>query len=102
MPLKYDEDCYLCLGNARSGDVVNPDYDDVFIFDSDFPMLLCDSAPVPGGASDEWQLHDHTYAPVLRSATNPKYMIGFELLAKKHRNTTAESAAKRLRKPPID
>lgn len=44
----WDEDCYLCPGNARAGGVSNPDYEDVFVFDNDFPALLDD---VPVGAS---------------------------------------------------
>ena len=44
-PLEYDKSCYLCPGNARAGDVVNPDYDDVFVFDNDFPALLEDVGP---------------------------------------------------------
>jgi UDPglucose--hexose-1-phosphate uridylyltransferase len=44
-PPEYDENCYLCPGNARAGDVVNPDYKNVFVFDNDFPALLKDAAP---------------------------------------------------------
>ena len=50
-PPEYDKNCYLCPGNPRAGDVVNPDYDDVFVFDNDFPALLKDATPVP--ESDE-------------------------------------------------
>lgn len=51
----HDPDCYLCPGNARAGGVRNPDYDDVFVFDNDFPALLTESATAAdaGGASDE-------------------------------------------------
>jgi len=35
----YDPDCYLCAGNKRSGKEVNPDYQDVFIFENDFASL---------------------------------------------------------------
>lgn len=59
-------------------------------------------APSSGGPSDDWQLHGHIYPPALRSATIPKFMVGFELLAEKQRDITAESAAERLRKLPID
>lgn len=45
-PPEYDENCYLCPGNARAGDVVNPDYENVFVFDNDFPALLKDAAPM--------------------------------------------------------
>ena len=37
--LKYDPNCYLCPGNYRSRGVRNPEYDETFIFDNDFPAL---------------------------------------------------------------
>lgn len=38
---RYDPDCYLCPGNARSGGKVhNPDYHGTFVFDNDFAALL--------------------------------------------------------------
>ncbi len=46
-PPRYDENCYLCPGNARAGGVVNPDYDDVFVFDNDYPALLTQAADAP-------------------------------------------------------
>ncbi len=39
----YDQDCYLCPGNTRANDEVNPDYKDVFIFQNDFAALQSDS-----------------------------------------------------------
>jgi UDPglucose--hexose-1-phosphate uridylyltransferase len=39
---EYDPDCYLCPGNARSGDQINPDYSSTLVFDNDFPALLPD------------------------------------------------------------
>jgi UDPglucose--hexose-1-phosphate uridylyltransferase len=36
----YDPECYLCPGNERAGGARNPVYDDVFVFDNDFPALL--------------------------------------------------------------
>lgn len=45
----YDPGCYLCPGNARAGGAGNPEYDDVFVFDNDFPSLL------PGTARDEFE-----------------------------------------------
>ena len=40
---EYDETCYLCPGNKRSGGQVNPKYADTFVFDNDFSALLPDS-----------------------------------------------------------
>jgi len=45
--LKHDPNCYLCPGNKRAGDAVNPDYEDVFTFTNDFSALLTD---VPTGS----------------------------------------------------
>lgn len=39
-PPSYDPTCYLCPGNARAGDAVNPAYNGPFIFDNDFAALL--------------------------------------------------------------
>ncbi len=40
---EYDPHCYLCPGNSRAGDSVNPDYTGTFVFDNDFSALLPDS-----------------------------------------------------------
>ena len=37
---EYDSKCYLCPGNERSTGVSNPNYEDVFVFENDFPALL--------------------------------------------------------------
>ena len=39
----YDPDCYLCPGNKRAGDALNPIYNDVFVFDNDFAALQPDA-----------------------------------------------------------
>jgi UDPglucose--hexose-1-phosphate uridylyltransferase len=36
----YDAACYLCPGNKRAGDVINPDYQKPFSFINDFSALL--------------------------------------------------------------
>lgn len=55
------------------------------------------SAPSGDEYTDAWQLHGHVYPPALRSATIPKFMVGFELLGEKQRDITPEEAARRLR-----
>jgi UDPglucose--hexose-1-phosphate uridylyltransferase len=40
---QYDEHCYLCPGNERAGGVMNPKYEDVFVFKNDFSALLEDT-----------------------------------------------------------
>lgn len=46
--LPYDPDCYLCPGNERAGGRRNPAYEDVFVFDNDFPALLPDTGDFAG------------------------------------------------------
>jgi UDPglucose--hexose-1-phosphate uridylyltransferase len=36
----YDPGCYLCPGNRRAGQIVNPPYEGTFAFTNDFPALL--------------------------------------------------------------
>ena len=55
----------------------------------------------PASQEEGWQLHMHIYPPALRSATIPKFMVGFELLAEKQRDITPEVAAQRLRDAAI-
>ena len=40
---EYDEDCYLCPGNTRSGGQQNPEYAETFVFLNDFSALLPDT-----------------------------------------------------------
>ncbi len=40
----HDPNCYLCAGNTRANGEVNPDYNDVFIFNNDFAALQ-DTSP---------------------------------------------------------
>ncbi len=51
----YDLGCYLCPGNRRAGNVVNPRYQGTFVFDNDFPALLSgarDREPAVPAAAD--------------------------------------------------
>ncbi len=36
----FDPECYLCPGNERAGGSRNPEYEQVFVFDNDYPALL--------------------------------------------------------------
>ena len=51
----YDSGCYLCPGNRRSGGHVNPDYEDVFVFDNDFPVVGLEAPEIP---LENRSLHD--------------------------------------------
>ncbi len=44
----YDPGCYLCPGNKRVSGVQNPDYDGVFIFNNDHPVVGKDAPAVAG------------------------------------------------------
>jgi len=46
----YDENCYLCPGNERSGGQQNPQYTETFVFTNDFSALLPDT---PSLVTDE-------------------------------------------------
>jgi UDPglucose--hexose-1-phosphate uridylyltransferase len=40
---QHDPECYLCPGNTRNTGIVNPDYEDTFMFDNDFPPFGFDA-----------------------------------------------------------
>ena len=44
-PPQYDPNCYLCPGNRRAGDAVNPHYGGTFVFTNDFPALVPQTPP---------------------------------------------------------
>ena len=68
------------------------------LFETSFPYAMgWHNAPSDGEEHGEWQLHAHYYPPLLRSATVKKFVAGFELLAERQRDLTAEQAAARLR-----
>lgn len=46
---RFDESCYLCPGNERSGSNKNPDYDGVFVFDNDHPVVGPDAPMIHDG-----------------------------------------------------
>jgi UDPglucose--hexose-1-phosphate uridylyltransferase len=49
--LAFDPECYLCPGNKRAGDRVNPKYEETLVFDNDYAALLPDT-PHQGGAAE--------------------------------------------------
>ena len=40
---EYAPDCYLCPGNTRVSGKVNPDYEQIFVFDNDHPSVALDA-----------------------------------------------------------
>jgi UDPglucose--hexose-1-phosphate uridylyltransferase len=41
--VEYDPECYLCPGVQRESGNINPEYQDTFVFDNDFPSLSSDN-----------------------------------------------------------
>jgi UDPglucose--hexose-1-phosphate uridylyltransferase len=68
------------------------------LFQVSFPYSMgFHQRPIDGKAHPEWHFHGHYYPPLLRSATVPKFMVGYEMLASPQRDISPESAAVRLR-----
>lgn len=41
----YDNQCYLCPGNKRASGQINPQYENTFVFDNDFPAISKSNQP---------------------------------------------------------
>lgn len=54
----YDPSCYLCAGNLRVNGERNPDYQQPFVFNNDFPALLPDT-PAPETSVSGAQATEH-------------------------------------------
>jgi UDPglucose--hexose-1-phosphate uridylyltransferase len=68
------------------------------LFEVPFPYTMgLHQRPTDGSLHSEWHFHAHYYPPLLRSATIPKFMVGYEMLASPQRDLTPETAAERLR-----
>ena len=42
---EYEKDCYLCPGNSRANNQINPNYKGILVFDNDFPSLSDTNSP---------------------------------------------------------
>ena len=71
-------------------------YDNLFSVPFPYTMGL-HQRPTDGMKHSEWHFHAHYYPPLLRSASIPKFMVGYEMLGSPQRDLTPESAAERLR-----
>jgi UDPglucose--hexose-1-phosphate uridylyltransferase len=68
------------------------------LFEVPFPYTMgFHQSPTGGTTRPEWHFHAHYYPPLLRSATIPKFMVGYEMLGSPQRDLTPEAAAERLR-----
>ncbi|CAI2348785.1 unnamed protein product [Caenorhabditis sp. 36 PRJEB53466] len=74
-------------------------YDNVF--ECSFPYMMGWSCAPTGSFLSEdcshWQTHLSLFPPLLRSATVPKFLAGYEVFAEKQRDISPEMAAKTLR-----
>ena len=68
------------------------------LFQVPFPYTMgFHQRPTDGSPHPEWHFHAHYYPPLLRSATVPKFMVGYEMLGSPQRDISPEIAAERLR-----
>jgi UDPglucose--hexose-1-phosphate uridylyltransferase len=68
------------------------------LFEVPFPYTMgFHQSPTNGTSHPEWHFHAHYFPPLLRSATIPKFMVGYEMLGSPQRDLTPESAAGQLR-----
>lgn len=68
------------------------------LFDSSMPYTMgWHQSSFDGNDNEHFTLHAHYYPPVLRSATNQKFMVGYEMMAEPQRDITPEEAAQKLR-----
>ncbi|CAD6200044.1 unnamed protein product [Caenorhabditis auriculariae] len=74
-------------------------YDNIFrcTFPYSMGWLGAPTGPFLSENCDHWQLHASFHPPLLRSATIPKYMAGYEVFAEKQRDITPEQAARIIR-----
>jgi UDPglucose--hexose-1-phosphate uridylyltransferase len=49
---EYDSECYLCAGNVRANGMINPAYEDCFVFENDFAALKQDEIAFEETAKD--------------------------------------------------
>lgn len=64
------------------------------LFSVSFPYSMgWHPAPNNSQHPEAWRLHAHYYPPLLRSATEKKFMVGYEMLAEAQRDLTPEKAS---------
>lgn len=67
------------------------------LFEVPFPYSMgFHQSPTDGKPHPELHFHAHYYPPLLRSASVPKFMVGYEMLGSPQRDLTSEAAAERL------
>lgn len=54
--LAHDPTCYLCPGNTRSNQILNPKYKSCFVFENDFPALMHEEVLFQGQNDHLFQL----------------------------------------------
>lgn len=74
-------------------------YDNLFQMSFPYSMGI-HQAPTTGRDYPEFQMHQHFFPPLLRSATIRKFQVGYEMSGEPQRDITPEQAAERLRTLP--
>lgn len=72
------------------------------LFNVPFPYSMGWHGAPTGGDALHWQLHAHFYPPLLRSASERKFLVGYEMLSEAQRDLSPEQAAERLRAVPAE
>ncbi|MDR7550971.1 MAG: UDP-glucose--hexose-1-phosphate uridylyltransferase [Armatimonadota bacterium] len=72
------------------------------LFNVPFPYSMGWHGAPGGDNPGHWQVHAHFYPPLLRSATERKFLVGYEMLSEAQRDLTPEEAAERLRALPSE
>ncbi len=85
---EYDPSCYLCPGNPRIHSSVNPDYNSVYVFDNDHPVVGRDAPCIEEASQSK---HDGLY--VRTKATGRARVICYD---PKHNLSLAEMPLNRV------
>jgi UDPglucose--hexose-1-phosphate uridylyltransferase len=71
------------------------------LFETPFPYSMgIHQEPADGREHPSFQMHQHFFPPLLRSATIRKFQVGYEMSGEPQRDITPEQAAERLRALP--
>jgi UDPglucose--hexose-1-phosphate uridylyltransferase len=57
--------------------------------------------PTDGQGHNSFQMHQHFFPPLLRSATIKKFQVGYEMSGEPQRDITPEQAAERIKSLPV-
>lgn len=71
------------------------------LFECSFPYSMgLHQEPTDGRDHNSFQMHQHFFPPLLRSATIKKFQVGYEMSGEPQRDITPEQAAERIKSLP--